>query len=133
MDLRTERSVIFRELEPPPGGAAKLRERLRASGDSQAVPAWWLGPVAVAVVAAVAVLAFRLVPDAARSPEAGSLIMAAEFDRLLRRPPEPYDLVVRRGAERIAVSELETRDPTVRVFHIEGASDDDDAAENASP
>ena len=81
--------------------------------------AWWLGPVAVALLAAIAVFAFRPVPDPAEDTD--NLMAAAAFDRLLRREATPLELSISRGTEPLAVRELATSDPKVRLYSLETA------------
>lgn len=117
--MKIERDQIFHELEPPPGGAARLRAKLRAGRAAPLSGGWWLGPVAVAVIAAVTIVAFRLVPQRGPAPEADNLMAAAAFDRLLRRESDPYDLSISSGDQRLAVRELESSNPSVRLYRIE--------------
>jgi len=131
--MKIDREAIFAELEPPPGGPARLRAKLRSAGAPPPARAWWLGPVAVVVIAAVAIFAFRLFPDSEPAAETDSLMTAAAFDRLLGRDSAPYAISVRRGPDPVAVSELETRDPNVRLFHLEPVSGADDTPESAAP
>ena len=116
--MRIERDRIFGEIEPPPGGAARLRAKLAAP---RPAPGWvnWLGPVAVASVAALAVATFTLRPgdDGVGIPD--SLMMAADFDRLLGRKSEPLEFRITRGEEVVAVSEVASGNPKVRLYLIE--------------
>lgn len=127
--MKLETDQIFRELEPPPGGAARLRAKLN-EGDRRRIASWWLGPAAVAAIAIIALVVFRQAPVTDQGLEADSLMMAADFDRLLGRDSEPYEFTVRRGAEQIEVSQLETTNPRIRLYSFDspppeaGTSDD---------
>ena len=79
----------------------------------------WIGPAAIASLLAIAVASFNLLPGETQAPDAGSLTVAADFDRLLRRQSAPYELTVRRGEQRIEVSEIESSKPNVRLYLIE--------------
>jgi hypothetical protein len=131
--MKIEREALFRQLEPPPGGAARLRARLGSPSAGPPSPAWWLGPAAVAVIAAVVVLALRLVPDVEPTPEPGALMTAAAFDRLLRRESAPYELSITRDDVRLEVTELRSNNPSVRLYHIDPAGPQPAATVDTSP
>lgn len=131
--MKIDRSRIFEVLEPPPGGAARLHARLNEKPRRGAVHAWWLGPAVVVAVAVVtiAVIGRKPTSDAGldTGPDGNSLMAAAEFDRLLRRESVPYELTVRRGDEALAVTEIESSNPSVRLYSFTersgaGAADD---------
>jgi len=123
--MKADRRDVLRELEPPPGGPARMRAKFAGATRRNRVRAWWLGPVAVGLIAAVTIVHFRPADDAGSEPEVDALLASAEFDRLLGRETEPVDLVVTRGEVTLAVRELETREPKVRFFRIEDSSPGD--------
>lgn len=116
--MKIDREQIFRELEPPPGGAARMRARLVAPPRTTD---WinWLGAVAVASVAAIAVVTFSLQPGELPTVDPESLFSAADFDRLLGRESVAFELSVRRGTETIGVSEIESGNPKVRIYQLQ--------------
>ncbi|MGD8339240.1 MAG: hypothetical protein PVH89_00580 [Gammaproteobacteria bacterium] len=116
--MRIDRDQAFRELEPPPGGAARLRAGLAAGRPRRGIDAWWLGPVAALSVAIIAVVAFLSVPEPDPVPEVDELMAAAAFDRLLGRESVPFELQVRRGTESLAIQELEGSNPEVRLYSL---------------
>jgi hypothetical protein len=131
--MTRESEALFRELAPPPGGAARMRTRLRDETGHSARPAsaaraaWVAGAVAVvaSIVAVFVVLHTSLAPDTARQPAPESLYAAAAFDRLLGRESTPYALHVSRGKERLGFRELASSDPNIRLVEIEPASSGD--------
>ena len=129
--MKTERKQIFRELEPPPGGAARLRARLGTRTGHPGRQAWWLGPALVAVIAALALSPFRFDLTTESAPPPDTLLMAAAFDRLLGRTSAPYELSVARGTERLTVSELESSHPNVRLVQFGSPQPQSAEADNA--
>lgn len=129
--MKTSRQEIFRELTPPAGGAARLRAELAAASASRRPKAWWLGPVAVAAVAAIAVQQFVYAPPMVSDVPDGGLIDDAAFDRLLGRASEPYEFRVMRASMPVAVNQIETTDPRVRLYSLDlaPAEREDPAAE----
>ena len=121
--MKVEKDSAFRELEPPPGGAARLRARLAARPGPLDGPIRWLGPIAVALVAAIAVFAFRALPGPEPAAASNEIMMASAFDRLLGRESEPFALSVTRGTETLAVSELEGNEPGVRMYTLSPATE----------
>lgn len=117
--MKTDRQEVFLGYEPPPGGPARMSAKLAHAGRRRDAQLYWLGPVAVALIAVITVILFRPAGDLRPGPDAGALLAAAEFDRLLGRETEPLDLTVTRGGTTLSVSELETREPNVRVFRID--------------
>ncbi len=117
--MKIERDQVFRELEPPPGGAARLRASLAASRPRSWRPAVWLGPGALALIAAAAFFVLRLDPSEGPSAVSDSLLAAASFDRLLGRESAPYELRVTRGTMPVAVNEIRSNDPNVRIYSLD--------------
>lgn len=119
--MKTDREELFAALEPPPGGAERLRRRMHAPERGAAGPRWRFA-VATAVVAGLAVVIARWQPEpAAPSPEMAELseLMASHrLDHLLGRDFDPVAVRVRRGSEEATVVEVESTDPKVRIYEI---------------
>jgi len=118
--------ALFKELEPPPGGAERFAQRLDEIAAARSSPrARVLGvAAAVAAVALVtAVLLLRRPDDAPPQPVASApppveVYGAPEFDRLLGRSAQPAELMVMVNMEAAAVTELETTNEKVRIYQI---------------
>lgn len=116
--MKTDRKQLFAALEPPPGGADRLRRRLRARGRRTASPRLRFA-AATAVVAGLAVVIARWQPEpAAPSPELAELMASHRLDHLLGRDYEPVAVRVVRGNEEATVVEVQSTDPNVRVYEI---------------
>jgi hypothetical protein len=117
--MKAEHAQIFRELDPPAGGAARMRAKLAAGGHLRRFQVWWLGPVAVALVAAIAVVNFRGAtgPDQASD----SLLADSSLDRLLGRTAEPVETRVTRGTMPVAVNQIQTSNPRIRFYTLDPA------------
>lgn len=118
---------LFRQLDPPPGGAERFARRLDeliASSPTprRRVPA--LAAAACVVLVLVAAVALLRPPDdsppqlVADSPPVIDVYGAPEFDRLLGRTRPPAELTVVVGAETAAVTQLETGNEKVRIYRI---------------
>jgi hypothetical protein len=119
--------LLFKELEPPRGGAERFARRLdelateRPSLRTRAVA------LAAAAVAAIAVVTtVLLLGPAGNAPElavadaplAVEVYGAPEFDRLLGRPPRPTELTVLVNTEAARVTELTPTSATVRIYQV---------------
>jgi hypothetical protein len=125
--MKTDRHELFRELTPPAGGAARMRARLanEVSNAAQARASnlprtgWQFAVAGVAALAVIAVLVgIALRPGPSEVPRGGELYASADLDRLLGRPSAPFELSVSLGDERLALTEIPTRDPQVRIVRI---------------
>ena len=117
---------LFKELEPPPGGAEAFARRLdeiaaeRPSRRARVLAA----AAAVAAVALVtAVLLLRPTsddtpPSVADTPPAVDIYNAPELDRLLGRTSQPTELMVMVNMETAHVTEIETTNEKVRIYQI---------------
>lgn len=117
---------LFRELEPPRGGAERFAARLdaeihvargltrrRAFGAVAAC-------IAVALVATLVVLRRPNDPQVASSAEAAvDVYNAPELDRLLGRPLRTSELTVMVGDETLPVTRLDTANQKVRIYRID--------------
>jgi hypothetical protein len=119
--------ALFRELEPPPGGAERFAARLDAivaEGPPRRPRA--LALAAAAAVATAAVVATVLLqgpdtapePSIAAAPPAVEVYGAPEFDRLLGRASRPAELTVIVNTETARVTELATTHANVRIYQI---------------
>ena len=133
--MRTEE--LFKELEPPAGGAERFRQQLEQHGEAthHGSGRLWLAGLASVLVAVVIVALLRypgvpmgndandagsLPPTGADLPAARVVYDAQQFDRLLGRPMQPVELSVAIGDERVAVSEMPSTNSKVRIYQIEG-------------
>lgn len=118
--------ALFKELEPPPGGAerfARRLDKLAAERPSLRARAIAVAAAAAVVAIATAVLLQRPADDppeltAADSPPAVEIYGAPEFDRLLGRPAQPAELTVMVNTEAARVTELETMSTKIRIYQI---------------
>ena len=116
--MKLEPSHIFRELEPPAGGVARMRAKLAAERQRRSFEIWWLGPVAAALVVAIAFFAFSGQDPVLPTSAANDLMTAAEFDRLLGRDTEPTEFRVTQGTMPVAVNQLPSNNPRVRIYDV---------------
>ncbi len=110
----------FELLEPPSGGADKLRARLAAGEPGPFVAEWVSAFSLVALAVLVASLYLGSSPPepspavAAHAP----MLDAPEFDRLLGREPEIQLIRVELDQEPIQAEEVESTDPRVRIYQL---------------
>jgi len=117
---------LFRQLDPPPGGAERFARRLDELTATSASPRRRSLGLAAAACAALAVLATIVwlqgpqdpAPVVADSPPAIDVYGAPQFDRLLGRTRQPPELTVVVGTETAAVTQLETANEKVRIYRI---------------
>ena len=116
---------LFKELEPPPGGAERFAQRLDEIAAERPSPrARMLGiAAAVAAVAVVAAVLLRQADDVAPARVADAapavdIYNAPELDRLLGRPSQPAELMVMVNMETANVTEIETTNEKVRIYQI---------------
>ena len=117
--------ALFKELEPPPGGAERFAQRLdeiAAERPSPRARVLAIAAAAAAIVVAAAVLLVRQ-PDVAPpalvvDAPAIDVYNAPELDRLLGRSATPAELVVTVNMEAATVTEIETTNQKVRIYQI---------------
>ena len=121
--MSTDRHGLFKQLDPPPGGAEQLRKRLDAAGRESPAPRW---PRAAAISAAVLIVAAAVGllldagPDAEHEPEhTASLYDAPQFDRLLGRPLEHAAPSVTLNDRTAKVEEIGSASENVRIYWLE--------------
>lgn len=118
--------ALFKQLEPPPGGAKRFAQRLDEIAAARPSPRARVLAVAAAgaaVALVTAVLLLRQPNDAppvlvADAPPAVEVYDAPEFDRLLGRSAPPAELMVMVNMEAAAVTEIETTNQKVRIYQI---------------
>jgi hypothetical protein len=117
--------LLFKELEPPRGGAERFAERLDEAAAER--PSLRMRAVALAAAAAsVAIVTTVLLRPASETPEPTvadapptvDVYGAPEFDRLLGRTSAPAELTVIVNTEAARITELETTTAKVRIYQI---------------
>ena len=118
--------ALFKELEPPPGGAERFAQRLdeiAATRPSRRARVLAMAAAVAAVALVTTVLLLRQPDDtppqvvAASSPPV-EVYDAPEFDRLLGRSARPAELMVMVNMEAANVTEVETTNQKVRIYQI---------------
>ena len=117
--------ALFKQLEPPPGGAERFAQRLdeiaaeRPSSRAR-VLAVAATAAAVALVTTILLLPTTDVPPVrvADAPPPVDVYNAPELDRLLGRAAMPAELVVTVNMEMAAVTEIETTNEKIRIYQI---------------
>ena len=118
--------ALFKELEPPSGGAERFARRLdeiAAELPSPRARTFALAAAAAGIALVTAVLLLRqpgdvppeLVTD---TPPAVDVYNAPEFDRLLGRSAQPAELMVTVNMQAANVTELATTNQRVRIYQI---------------
>jgi hypothetical protein len=118
--------VLFKPLDPPPGGAERFARRLEAAAGASATNPRWPLAVAGAACAAVAVVVAMLVlraptddvPPVAASDPVPVVYDSPAFDRLLGRPLRTEQLTVIVNKQTAAVTEVESRNAKVRIYQL---------------
>lgn len=127
--------AVFKELEPPPGGAERFAQRLdeiAAAQPSRRVRFLGIAAAAAAVALVTAVLVLRAPNETAPSivvntpppssvvatPSAVEIYNSPEFDRLLGRSSQPAELTVVLNEEAAAVTQIATTNEKVRIYQI---------------
>jgi hypothetical protein len=108
---------LFEVLEPPPGGADRMRARL--AEQQVRVVGFRLAAFGVAALLALAALLVYLPSVLSNSGLADNAIAASpELDRLLGRESQPMPLTVERDGQRVQTEELPSSDPKVRIYRV---------------
>ena len=118
--------ALFKELDPPPGGAERFAQRLdeiAAERPSQRARVFALAAAAAGAALVTAVLLLRQPDDTAQVQIADAtpsvdLYNAPELDRLLGRATPPADLMVSVNMQAANVTEIETTNQKVRIYQI---------------
>jgi len=120
---------LFKQLEPPPGGAERFAQRIddaaAAAAAAPAVAPRWrafalAGASAAALVVAVVLLREPSEPatPVADSPPAPEIYNSPAFDRLLGRPLQAEQLTAIVDQQTISVTELESHNEKVRIYQL---------------
>jgi hypothetical protein len=119
--MNEDRHGLFKQLEPPPGGAERFRARLDAAAEPDGGSSWRFA-AAVAAGVVVVVAALIVLKDAGRSsvdsPE-NQVARAPEFDRLLGRPVEPAAPAVTLNDQSVTLAAVPTENPKIRMYQIQ--------------
>ena len=118
--------ALFKELEPPPGGAERFAQRLdeiAAERPSRRARVVALAAATAGVALVTAVLLLRQPDDAAQPPIANApppvdIYNAPELDRLLGRSTPPAEIMVTVNMQAANVTEIETTNQRVRIYQI---------------
>ena len=109
----------LRELEPPPGGVERFRQRLDSVDHSSGIR---IGSalVAGAAVSLLAIVVIGLLRQPAMiEPDTSSVYEAPAFDRLLGRPMQQTALRVSINDEPVSVSVVASADSNIRIYGID--------------
>ena len=117
---------LFKELEPPPGGAEAFARRLDEIAAERPSPRARVLATAAVVAAVAGVTAILLVRQPneappvliADEPPPVDIYNAPELDRLLGRTSQPAELMVMVNMETANVTEIETTNQKVRIYQI---------------
>jgi len=117
---------LFKQLEPPPGGAEAFARRLdevAAEQPSRRAHVLAAAAAIAAVALVTAILLTRQPNDAppvliADEPPAVDVYNAPELDRLLGRTSQPAELMVMVNMETASVTEIATTNEKVRIYQI---------------
>ena len=119
--------ALFKELEPPPGGAERFAQRLdevAAEQPSSRARVLAMAAATAGVAIVTAMLLLRRPEDAsqvviaATEPPAVDVYNAPELDRLLWRSSVPAELMVTVNMQPANVTEIETTNQKVRIYQI---------------
>jgi hypothetical protein len=118
---------LFKELEPPRGGAERVARRLAAATSVSDAPrrrgVAWAAAAAVAAVATAVVLVSRHPSDSELAPIADlqrvpNIYDSPAFDRLLGRPLQTAELTATVDQQPSTLTELESQNAKVRIYRI---------------
>jgi hypothetical protein len=111
---------IFAPLEPPSGGVERFRAKLAAESASRrhsyGRPAAAL--VAVAVVLSLSSLIYLRFENRVEPAASGAIYDSPELDRLLGRESRAMPLRVEIDDKVVAVEQLASTDPQVRIYQL---------------
>jgi len=118
--------ALFKELEPPAGGAERFTQRLDETAIERPSPrarALALAAALASVAFVIALLLLRQPSDAPQvlvtdAPSAVDVYNAPELDRLLGRAAPPAELMVTVNTQMANVTEIETTNQKVRIYEI---------------
>jgi len=117
---------MFKQLEPPPGGAERFARRLDEIAAERPSPRARVLAIAAAVAGVAVVTAVLLLRHPGDAPPvtianerpAVDVYNAPELDRLLGRPSQPAELMVMVNMETASVTPIQTSNEKVRIYQI---------------
>lgn len=117
--MKTDRKELFRQLEPPPGGVRRMGARMAAPSIHVSPIQWGLATACILVLA-VGILVVTSEPRDVIAPEVSADPIAAspQFDRLLGREAAPVELTVQRNDQAVALTEVASSNPKVRIYAL---------------
>jgi hypothetical protein len=118
--------ALFKELDPPPGGAERFAWRLDETAEERPSSRTRLLAMVASVAAVALVTAMLLLQPAsdvpptsiANAPPPVDVYNAPELDRLLGRAAAPAELMVTVNMETVDITEIETTNKRVRIYQI---------------
>jgi hypothetical protein len=118
--MNAELNGLFKQLDPPPGGAERFREQLDAAA-TENESSGWLPAAAVAAILVVIVGALVAPSDWRErgAPAENRVAAAPEFDRLLGRPVAPAEPAVTLNDETVTLAAVQSENPKIRIYRIE--------------
>lgn len=124
--MKADSNGVFRELEPPAGGAERFRRRLEETAHPwHTVHLRLVAATSIAAVAATLLAIFAIVRDASdptaeTDPErTANIYDAPEFDRLLGRQLGTSGLTVSLNEQPVSLVEMETENHKIRIYRID--------------
>lgn len=122
--MSSDKHGLFREIEPPAGGAERFGRRLDELDGRGSTPGRRFAPAVVAAAALVAALgivievAFR--GDEEHRPEQPVVVYdAPQFDRLLGRPLGSAEPAVKLDGLDATLAELESGNEKIQIYRVE--------------
>jgi hypothetical protein len=117
---------LFRQIDPPPGGAEAFAQRLdeiAVERPSHRTRVLAMAAAVAAIALVTAILLSRQPDDAppvrvADEPPAVDIYNSPELDRLLGRTSQPAELMVMVNMETVSVTPIETTNQKVRIYQI---------------
>jgi hypothetical protein len=119
--MNDDRQGLFKQLDPPPGGAERFRARLDAAAESRHGSGWHLA-VAVAAGGVIVVGALVVLNDADRTnvnSAENPVAAAPEFDRLLGRPVERTEPAITLNDQSVTLAAIPSENPKIRMYQIQ--------------
>jgi hypothetical protein len=111
---------LFKQFDPPPGGADRFRARLDAAARENESPGWF--PAATVAAILVVIVGALVVPSDWRessAPGENRVATAPEFDRLLGRPLAPAEPAVTLNEQSVTLAAVQSENPKIRIYRIE--------------
>jgi hypothetical protein len=117
--MTNDHDELFAPLEPPKGGVERFRAKLAAETAGREPHSYRRPAALAAVVLVLALSAVLYLHVGDRGAITGKPAYAApEFDRLLGRESKPLPLRVELNDRPVAVEQLESDDPRVKIYRL---------------